>query len=309
MNERVRRYSRDMKLARRATYLAVRAVEYEYQQSLGLRQDVLDAEIPDDLETVLQELWRQSGTRSIRGNRPTELSTVLSLRQDILQIGDESGWPEAERPQTPEQRFQIMLTSDRYAVYNDNGRYIGQRIPFSLTPLQALGFENDAVSIYSVNDCAERLWSVNASLVGEELYRGSDTSFVRIDLLKRNTFYSQWCGQAPDGEQFQYASVRPARNLFREPGVGQEFGSSLVQSTDRFSRARIQAFFGVNRAALEDTRYANGETSELAARGIYGDYALFIPAALIARDGGNGLVLENIDDILLRLDYLSVAAN
>lgn len=310
-NERVRRYTRQMKLARRATYLAVRAIEYEYQQSLGLRQDVLSAKIPDDLDAVLEVLWGASGTRAINGNRPTQLSTVLSLRRDILQVGDESNWPDAERPQTAQERFQIMLTSERYAVYDNNGRYSGQRIPFSLTPLQALGFENDAVSLYSVNDCAERLWSVNASLVGENLYRGSDTSFVRLDLLKRNTFYSQWCGQAPDGKRFQYASVRPARNLFREPGVGQEFGPSTVsgQSIDRFSRARIQAFFGVNRATLEDTRYASGETSELAARGIYGDYAIFIPAALIARDGGNGLVLEHIDDILLRLDYLSVATD
>jgi hypothetical protein len=102
--------------------------------------------------------------------------------------------------------------------------------------------------------------------------------------------------------------VRPTQNLFREPGVGESYGQNLgvERGAERFSRARVQAFFGVDRAALEDTRYANGETSELAARGLYGDYALFIPASLIARDGGDGLVLENIDDILLRLDYLSV---
>ncbi|QDG52045.1 tandem-95 repeat protein [Persicimonas caeni] len=308
-DELVSTYTRDFKLARRATYLAVRAVEYEFQQSIGLRQQVLQAQVPTDLEAVLQELWQDSGTRSIQGSRPTELSTVLSLRDDILQLGDKSQWPAEMRPMTPQQRFQVLLTSERYAAYDERGQYTGQRIPFSLAPLAALGMDAKGVPIYSQNDCAERLWSVNASMVGDDLFRGSDTSFVRIDLLKRNTFYSQWCGDAPEGQPFQLATVRPTQNLFREPGVGEEYGTDqgVEQSAERFSRARIQAFFGVDRAALEDTQYANGETSELAARGLYGDYALFIPASLIARDDEDGLVLENVDDILLRLDYLSVA--
>ncbi len=309
LNERISTYTRDFALARRATFLAVKAVEYEFQQNLGLRQDVLESTNPADLEAVLQELWQESGTRSIQGSRPTELSNVLSLRDDIFQFADRSDWPEGTRAQTPQERFHVLLTSERYAVYDENGQYEGQRIPFALAPLGALGRDAGGVAIYSENDCAERLWSINASLIGNELYRGSDTSFVRLDVLKRNTFYSQWCGEPPKNQPFQQATVRPTQNLFRVPGFGQEVGTEqgVDQSRDRFSRARIQAFFGVDRAALEDTQYANGETSELAARGLYGDYALFIPASLIARDSGDGLVLENVDDILLRLDYLSVA--
>lgn len=61
------------------------------------------------------------------------------------------------------------------------------------------------------------------------------------------------------------------------------------------------------RAELERDDYANGSTSELAARGLYGEYALFIPAEVLSIDGSDGLVLEHVDDILLRFDYVSVA--
>ena len=74
----------------------------------------------------------------------------------------------------------------------------------------------------------------------------------------------------------------------------------------------MQAFLNVSRQELENTQYANGETSELAARGLYGDYALFIPAELISQETESGahttgLVLDRVDDVLLRLDYVSVA--
>lgn len=308
-NERVNRYLRDFKLARRATYLAVRAVEYEYQQSLGARQDVIDAKTPVDLESVLQTLWSTAATRSINGSRPSELTAVLSLRDDILQLGDESAWPDSMRPLSVEERFHVLLSSQRYAEYDEAGAYMGQRIPFTLAPLEAFDFESGGVPLYAQTDCAERLWAVNAGIVGQDAYAGSDTTVTRIDLLKRNTFFSQRCTDPADGEgQFQYASVRPTRNLFRDPGVGAPEGTSAeAQGVEAYSRARIQAFMGVDRATLEDPQYANGETSELAARGLYGDYALFIPAALISRDGQDGLVLDRIDDILLRVDYLSVA--
>jgi hypothetical protein len=308
-NERVNRYLRDMKLARRATFLAVRAVEYEYQQSMGARQDVLDAKTPVDLESVLQTLWSTAGTRTINGSRPTELTEVVSLRDDILRLGDRSDWSEEARPVSVEQRFRMLIASERYARYDESGAYIGQRIPFTLAPLEAFDFERSGVALYAATDCAERLWSVNAGIVGADVYAGSDTTNVRLDLLKRNTFFSQRCTEPSPGEdQFQHASVRPTRNLFREPGVGAPDGTSPESSgVEAFSRARMQAFLQMDRATLEDSQYANGATSELAARGLYGDYAIFIPAGSISRTGNEGLVLDRVDDILLRVDYLSVA--
>lgn len=314
VDERVSTYVRRFKLARRASYLAVRAVEYEYQQTLGQRQAVLEAETPDDLESVLQELWTASGTRTVGGSRPSELHVVLSLRDDILRIADESERPSELNPLSSAERFRVELSSPKNAVYDDDGRWLGQRIPFDLVPLGAYGLETNGVPIYSTGDCAERVWSVNASILGSDVIEGSASTFVRVDLEKDNTFFSQWCGDAPADAPFQTASVRPTRNLFREPGVGESVGESfgVEQGLTGASRARIQAFLNVDRATMEDPTYANGETSELAARGLFGRYAIFVPADLIAEEssnGGftNGIVFDRVDDILLRFDYVSVA--
>lgn len=311
-NDLVERFERTFRQARRAVYLAVRAVEYEFQSSLNLRLDALGATTPDGLAAVLAELRTDVLTGGIHGNRPADLTTVLSLRDDVLRLSDEHDLPAALHPLSPAQRLRVFLSAERYAQYDGEGRYLGQRIPFNIAPLGAFGLETGGVPIYSTTDCAERLWSVNASIMGEDVFEGSQTSFARIDLFKRNTFYSQWCGASPDGRPFQVASVRPARNLFRAPGTGEGIGPAALDAVREFSRARIQAFFGIDQAALEDPQYANGESTELAARGLYGDYALFIPAELISRElparRSDGLVLDRIDDVLLRLDYVSVAA-
>ena len=313
LDAQVERFWRDLRLARRVTYLAVRAVEYETQQSLPYRTTVLRARLPDELWGVLTDLWTMTGTRSIGGNRPTDLKVVLSLRSSLLQLADRSDFADGEHAMSDAERFRALLTAPRHAVYGNDGRYLGQRIPFTLQPLGSIG-RGDAqgIPVLAGSDCAERLWSVNASVLGEGLYRGDAPTFTRVDLLKSNTFASQWCA-APGADEpaLQIAAVRPSRNLFRDPehgttmGVGGPLG--LANEATLESRARIEAYFNVDRATFESDEYANGATSELAARGLYGDYALFIPADVIARDGSDGLVLENVDDILLRLDYVSVA--
>ncbi len=309
----IRTFSERFRLARRASYLAVRAVEHEFQASLMARQEVLAADTSEDLEAVLRTLWTTAGTRSIGGSRPSDLHVVLSLRDDILRLADESSVPAGLQALSPTERLHIVLSDERYAVRDASGRMTGLQIPFTLAPLGALGLPTGGVPIYGTTDCAERVWSVNASILGTDVWVGSDTTYARIDLLKQNTFFSQWCGTAPPGQPFQLASVRPSTNLFLEPGISETVtGPFGTGETELYSRARIQAFFGVSRAELEDPRYVNGETSELAARGLYGEYALFVPAELIGREtagGGHsdGLILDHVDDILLRLDYVSVA--
>jgi len=57
----------------------------------------------------------------------------------------------------------------------------------------------------------------------------------------------------------------------------------------------------------------DGASTELAARLLFGEYRLFLPATSLAEVGPDGqprtdgLVLNEVDDILLRVDYLSVA--
>ncbi|HEY1100874.1 MAG TPA: hypothetical protein VGF99_18185, partial [Myxococcota bacterium] len=276
-------YVRDFRLAKRAVYLAVRAVEYEYQQSQVARGAALSAEIPDDLVQVLLGLQAAAQTRSIGGNRPSNLKVVLSLKQHLLQLADRRDRPATEQALSDTERLRLLLTDERYAAFNDDGSYAGQRIPFRLAPLETLGLGNTAgIGLFAANDCAERLWSVNASIQGTDPFVGDDSAFVRLDVLKSNTFFSQWCQPAGQPSTFQTASVRPSRNLFRDNEVGGATGvGNGVGVTSAFSRARMQAVFNVDRAAFSDDAYENGESSELAARGLWGDYALLFPAATL----------------------------
>jgi hypothetical protein len=310
LDERIDSFLGDMRLARRILYLAVRAVEYESQQSLVLEGTVLSASRPSQLQAALDELWATAATRGVGGARPAELKVVLSLREHLLQLADRSGWPEFEQRLTDVERFRLLIQSPRFADYDAAGTYLGQRIPFDLAPLGTLALgDAQSIPVLAAHDCAERIWSVNASILGSaDLFRGSSPpTFTRVDLLKENTFYSQWC--APGDEPFQIASVRPSRNLFRDPVVGGDYGSGLGPASEAalYTRARIEAYFNVDRVTFESDGYANGETAELAARGLYGRYALFIPAEVLAVGAGSGLVLNEVDDILLRLDYVSVA--
>jgi hypothetical protein len=314
LDENIDAFLRNLRLARRIVYLSVKAVEYETQQSLALADTALTAAHPAQLQQVLDELWATAATRGVGGNRPTDLKVVLSLRQHLLQLADQTYLPETEQRLTDVDRFRLLLQSPRYAVYDAAGTYLGQQIPFEIAPLGAVRLgQAQGIPLLTGGDCAERVWSVNASILGSSgLYRGaSPPTFTRIDLLKSNTFYSQWCSSPDEGDDpFQTASVRPSRNLFRDPVLGGEFGEGLgVNSESQLNtRARIEAYFNVEREAFEADDYANGETAELAARGLYGSYALFLPAEVLAAGAsGEGLVLSEVDDILLRLDYVSVA--
>lgn len=312
----VAQYQRAMRLARRMTYLSVRAVEYEYQASLMARADVLRADTPDQLQQVIDGLRATAGTRRINGRAPSALKAVVSLRQHILQLSDRSQLSAREQQLTEVQLFRTRLKT-RYLVTDTLGRP-SLRVPFALAPLGGTRPGNAmGVPIFSTADCAERLWSVNASILGTpRLYKGDATTFTRVSLEKSNTFFSQWCGTPAAGSPlFQWASVRPSVNLFQDPVFGPgRIGTTALGGTlgvrnavDDTSQARIQAYFNVPRATFEADSYANGETAELAGRGLYGQYELVIPAEVISTNGSNGLDLDQVDDILLRLDYVSVA--
>lgn len=316
VDEALTRYLGRMKLARRMAYLAARAAEYELQQSLVARGQVLASNTPVDLAAAVQTIREDVSTRMPQGGgRPDELKAVVSLRQALLQIADHEGFPETELPLGEAERFRVLLGSSRFAAWDAQGRYLGQRIPFHVSPLGTIGLgETQGISLYAEDRCAERLWSINATIHGSDLFVGDEPAFADIQVLKANSFYSRWC-QAREDEPFQVASVRPSRNLFREPdGVdvltgGNHFG--VARGTDGFTRGTIQAAFNVDRERFSEDDYGNGASAELAARGLYGDYALFFPASLLSRANGsnrtNGLALDHVDDILLRLDYVSSA--
>lgn len=307
LSEAAARFTRRMDYARRVTYLAVRAVEYEFQASLKDRQTVLAATRPDELEAVAQSLSTWVNAGKVGGASPGSLHAVVSLREHLLQLGNLAGDPAGQKGLTDVERFRLLLTSRQFADYDEDGNYLGQLLPFGMAPLGTLGLgKSQGLPIVADNDCAERLWSVNAAVLGEGVYEGNVSSFTRLDLLKKNTFFSQWCKEPTEDEPFQVASVRPAINLLQDPADPNRH-KPTDQDVNDYTRGRMQPYLNVSREEFEQEDYAQGATTELAGRGLYGDYALFIPKSALSLDGSAGLRLEKIEDILLRLDYVSVA--
>jgi hypothetical protein len=316
LNEGVERYGDYLRQARRATYLAVLSAEYEFQLSSVERSATLAARTPADLQRVIDNLRAVTATGTVGGASPANLLAVVSLRRHLLQLADRSGLGDGWHELSESQRFRTWLTAPRHALYDATGSYIGQEIRFAILPLGSSGLgETGGIPLLTGTDCAERLWLVNASPIGSDLYEGGDSTFTRIVLRKRNTFFSQWCRPPAGGSAFQAASTRPSRNLFLDPyGYVESMTSATptpstdtVDETDKFGDARISAYFNVSRADFEGATYSAGASQELAGRGLYGEYALFFPAETLSRGGGSGLKLENVEDVLLRFDYVSVS--
>jgi len=300
-------YRRQMKLAQLTVYLAVRAVEYEFQMTHTIRADVLRAVTPTELLTAVDRLRAEIGTVSIAGQSPESLHVVFSLKDQLKQLADMQDWPLGEHKFSDTQRFRMLLSSPKYAHYDNEGVYQGQLIPFSLAPLGVLGLgEPGTIALLAGSDCAERIWSVNLVIQGDDLV-DDESTYTRVDLLQRNTFFSQWCVEPGDDlPPVQVSSVRPSHNLFKDPIWGADYGESDTTQSD-FTRTRIEAYFNIDRAEFEAEDYQQGAKEELATRAIYGEYALFFPVDFLAVDGSSGLHLKRIDDILLRIDYVSAA--
>jgi hypothetical protein len=296
-SEKIDRFNNDFAWAKRMTYLAMRAVEYEFQQSLPLRQAVLTASHPDQLHEALRTLQQEVGTRTINRRRPSEASIVLSLRDELLALPDHTADVTGERKLTATRGLQQRLTDPRFAVYDKNGKWLGQGIPFNLGPEGALNYR-----------CGERLWRITATVQGDGL---SETQpGVSLLVLKRNTFGSQWCEGQGDGSKFQYGSVQPSRRLFGEHGTG-----ALESQANGFSTALLYPWFNIRRTDFYKDSYRDGASEELAGRGLYGDYTLLFPRDVLegTANDTNACVasqrrfpLEQVEDVLIRFDYLSV---
>src|SRR5262249_55572842 len=134
LDEKVDRFKREMEWARRLTYLAMRAVEFEFQQSLPLRTQILSATNPDQLDAVIEDLQQEQAGRTINRRRPEEASVVLSIRDDILRVADRTNAPAGERAWTPAMRFMGRLRDPGFTVRDKSGNVMGQGIRFTIDP-------------------------------------------------------------------------------------------------------------------------------------------------------------------------------
>ncbi len=312
LDENIDLFEQRLRRAKRALYLAVLAVEYEFQFTSNERAVVLAARTATELEGPLGRLrdFVRRGAPPGGGN-PTQLLSVLSLRRNLMQVAGREAAPAGMHRSGEVERFRRVLLSPGHAVYDAAGRYLGQEIPFTLQPLGRLGLaDSGGVPLFSGLSCAERLWSVNVSVLGQNLMSGTDTTFTTLQLRKRNTFMSQWCGSADEGDQV--ATTRPSKNLFLDPSSASTWaqddvvvGLTQAQEVTAFSPATVQARMNVSRPEFERVSYTDGQSTSLAGRGVFGDYALFIPATSQSFGGGAGLRLDRVDDILIRLEYVA----
>jgi hypothetical protein len=296
-DEKVQRFQSEMERARRLTYLSILALEYEFQQSFGLRTEVLSAHHPDQLFDVLLQLDAQRATRAINARRPAAGTEVLSLRKDILGLSELSGAAPGERTDDSTRRLQKILTSHQRAVYAADGTYLGQAISFAVTPEGALAHR-----------CAERLWRVSATIQGD--LTSADEPGTNMFLRKRNVFKSQWCTGLGDGSELQEGNIH-GTNLF-DPSLTND------EASYEFATARLYPWFNVRRSDFFRDAYTEGSSEELAGRGLYGEYELVFPYEGMLEPPTDCNVSSNeqcvdlfrdlsrIEDVLLRFDYYSV---
>ncbi len=287
LDEHVDAFERDFSYAKRLTFMAMRAVEYEFQQSLSLRQEILSATSPEQLQDAIVELKQEQVTRTINSRRPEESQLVLSLRDQILLLENsesESGG-QGERDWTPTQRFVDRLWSNENAVYDSLGEYLGQGITFNLAPTGELDYR-----------CGERLWSLSATMQGDLL--DVDAPNTSLFLIRNNSFGSQWCDGRGEEASMQVGSMQPTSSLFEddERGGSEAFGLSKIT-------AMLQPWFNVPRSEFYRESYAEGSSEEFAGRGLYGEYTILFPWKGLLEDG---FPLERVEDILIRFDYISV---
>jgi hypothetical protein len=285
LDERISRFEKDFAWARTLTYLALSAVEHEYQQSLPLTRQILTAKHPDQLLDAVRIMEQEQLSRTINGRRPDDATLVLSLRDDVLDLKDRTAGAQGERNWSAMQRFQHRLFSPEYAVRDAKGRYLGQGIPLTMRETGELAYS-----------CAERVWRVSATVQGDLLTVVEP--WAPLMLVQRNHFASQFCQGKGDGEHYQFASVQPASQLFHPEDKG---GDEAAVSS--FASARVHPWFNVPRSEFYRETYGEGASEELAGRGLYGEYVLLFPwHGLLEK----GFPLEQVEDVLLRFDYLSV---
>ncbi len=309
---KVEAYRQKMRVAHRMTWLLLRAVEYELQltdaQRLALRSSVLRAKNPSELAAVADHLELLIAAGNIAGQPAENRHVEFSLKAHLLQLADRSDLKDGLHTMTPGERFQALLTSPRHAVHDKTtGAYRGQMIPFMIAPMGTLGLgQPGSISLLAGSECAERNWSVSVSLQGAGL-DALPSAYTQVGVMQKNTFYSQKCVAAA-GEELPIvsASVRPARNLFVDPVWGGNYGSAAPADSE-YVVALVDAYHNVEWTEFQSPGYGAGGNETLACRGLYGEYGLFISAEKFDIGDASGLRLEDLEDIWIRLDYVSVA--
>jgi hypothetical protein len=277
LNQSIASYQAEFRWAKRLAYMALLAVEYDFQTHLALRRQILDASRPYELNQAVLQLQQVQAWYQVGGGTPQPKHVELSLTADVLKFTGTA----AERSA----RLREYLRDHAHRITDASGvNVLGYGVRFSLSP------ETKA----QLGDrCGERVWSTTAMVTTSQV---SPPQRAWVRLYKQNRFSSQWCGGAVDADgPLQSATIRPTRNLFL-PSAAQPFAESATSSP-----SDIDAPVNGSLSDFSNDNYTQGAVTDFAARGLYGDYLLLF------RSTDTGLDLSKIDDVYLRFDYLSVA--
>lgn len=279
LDEKIATYQRQFATARRYSYLALRAVEYDKQESYvatvagkPVRAAVIGAAHPAVLSAQLDLMLAQTATRRINGQLPSLQHVTFDLGAKFF--GLSIGSP----------LLGHQFAAHLRPVYDTAGHYMGEGFRFSFVP---------RADEAPADRCAERIWRVAVGGVG---FPTNDPSNMRLKLFKRSSFASHQCGT----DELRTATWRPEANLLAGAGepASYEPGPAYTAADVGFERLDVAGALDAFRES--DTAY-NGSSTELSLQGLYGDYVLLLPQ--IALD--HGLVANALTDLNLRFDFLS----
>jgi hypothetical protein len=289
LDDDIKTYQRDMSYARRLTYLALRAFEYESQTSIGHRGDVLMARNPDDLGAVITAIGQHNGP--LEGSQSFSVGhepKVMSLRDDILHM-DGLATNTTPLPGMPaldaRAVFQRYLSSDASKVYDRNTKaYLGRGFRLSLAP------DTSA-------ECAERIVRITSSVQTSNNAAPHSTAVL---LYQENAFGSQSCAAGETGVVF--SRVQPSHNLLVDdtPVSYQEREPMLSLSIDGPANKDIDVLkTWPNDGTL-------GFAEGFASRGLYGNYILLFPKceSPSCTSGYTETILATVTDVILRFDIV-----
>jgi hypothetical protein len=277
LGEAIAAYETELEIARRYTYLALRATEYDMQEAYKtpaggkpLRSAVLAASHPQQLLDQITLMQAQTNQRMLNGRRPAHNHLTFDVGE----------WLWGLAPGAP---LTTRMDARLRDVFDKNGVYLGKGLRFSFVPQH-----DDEAPVWR---CAERIWRV---AVGAINFPATQPNFMVTKLIKRNAFASRRCGA--DGMQF--AKWRSKVNLF--VATGEQSMPDVDEPLP--AHAPLISLDGV----LEDFRTRdnayNNSSRELSLLGLYGDYILLFPRVAIA----HGLAPRALEHLNIRFDYLSV---
>ncbi|HEX3477066.1 MAG TPA: hypothetical protein VHT91_18710 [Kofleriaceae bacterium] len=289
LDQSISAYHAHMTEARRLTYLAVRAFEYEQQATTGLRGPALSAALPEDLTAVLTPIG--DAISEFDQHHPIDQRPiVLSLRDELLGLADQSndtarllGTPPADAIT----RLRTFLASDASRIYDQTGRFLGHGLRFALKPDPSMA-----------SSCNERVWRITPAV---QVELAQDLARPDVLLVAANAFGSQVCGASPG--TVQLARVQPSDALL--------VGDGVIDLPDPrpFSTTNVQPFVNMARTTLRTVSFPSDDPSAFAGRGYYGDYMIVFPdQAEPCSDtlclGYSSDVLARIQDVLIRFDIV-----